>query len=390
MEEKNKPNNNNEIDEINNFEQMGLNDLLLRGVFSYGFEKPSTIQSRAIVPIIKGNDVIAQSQSGTGKTGTFIISTLQRIDPTIEGCQAMIIAHTKELATQIHSVCSDIGRFTNITPVLCIGGIPISESKEKLRKGATLVIGTPGRIIDMIERRFLQTKFMRVMILDEADEMLSPGFEKQIKMIITKIPDTTQICIFSATLPSFVTDITKRFMKKPLSIRVRHEELTLEGIRQFYIAVEKESYKFDTFCDLYERISISQSIVYVNTKKKADWLKNKLQEHNFTISVIHSDLLPKERIDIMREYRNGQTRILISTDLLSRGIDIQNVSLVINYDLPNNKECYLHRIGRSGRFGRKGTAINFVTEEDSWKINELEKFYETQIEELPVSVIDEL
>jgi translation initiation factor 4A len=379
-----------EIVEINSFEQMGLTDSLLRGVFSYGFEKPSTIQSRAIVPIVNGNDVIAQSQSGTGKTGAFVISTLQRIDPTVEGCQGIIIAHTKELATQIHSVCSDIGRFTNITPVLCIGGVPISESKDKLRKGATLVIGTPGRIIDMIERRFLQTRSIKIMILDEADEMLSPGFQKQIQLIITKIPDSTQVCIFSATMPSFVTDLTKKFMRDPISIRVRHEELTLEGIKQFYIAIDKELYKFDTFCDLYERISVSQSIVYVNTKKKADWLKNKLQENNFTISVIHSDLSPKERMDIMREYRNGKTRILISTDLLSRGIDVQNVSLVINYDLPNNKECYLHRIGRSGRFGRKGIAINFVTDEDSWKINELEKFYETQIEELPVNIIDEL
>ena len=379
-----------DISGYSKFEEMGLNDSLLRGIFSYGFEKQSTIQSRAIVPITKGTDVIAQSQSGTGKTGAFVISTLQRIDNTVEGCQAIIIAHTKELATQIHSVCSQIGKYTNITSVLCIGGIPINEARNKLRVGATVVIGTPGRIIDMIERRYLQTKHLNIMILDEADEMLSPGFQRQIQNIVAKIPNTTQVCIFSATIPPFVLDVTDNFMVKPVKITVKQEDLTLEGIRQFYIGLDKEAYKFDTFCDLYERISVSQSIVYVNTKKKADWLKSKLEENNFTISVIHSDLTPKDRMDIMQEYRNGQTRILISTDLLSRGIDVQQVSLVINYDIPNNKECYLHRIGRSGRYGRKGTAINFVTNEDYWKLEELEKFYATHIEELPVSVFDEL
>ena len=388
--EQNSESKNTEIAEYAKFESMGLKDSLLRGVYSYGFEEPSKIQSRAIVPIMNKNDVIVQSQSGTGKTGTFIISTLQGIDENVEGCQAMILAHTHQLAQQIHKVCEDIGRFTNITPVLCIGGTSIYDAKKALRKGATIAVGTPGRIIDMIEKRFLQTKSIRLLILDEADEMLSPGFQVQIRNIIIKIPETAQVCIFSATLPSFIVELAKKFMRAPISIRVKQEDLTLEGIRQYYIGVEKESYKFDTFCDLYEKISVSQSIVYVNTKRKADWLKTRLEEDNFTISVIHSNLTPKERIDIMSEYRRGATRILVSTDLLSRGIDIQNVSVVINYDLPNNKECYLHRIGRSGRFGRKGTAINFVTNEDFWKLEELETFYSTQIEELPASVFETL
>jgi translation initiation factor 4A len=374
-------NKNYEITEYGNFDDMGLKDSLLRGIYSYGFEKPSKIQSKAIVPVTQGNDVIAQSQSGTGKTGTFVISTLQRVDESVKGCQAMIIAHTKELATQIHQVCSDIGRYTSINPVLCIGGTSIYEAKKQLKNGTTVVIGTPGRIIDMIERRFLQTRFVQLLVLDEADEMLSPGFQQQIKNIITKIPQTSQICIFSATMPRFVLDITKKFMRTPVSVRVRHEELTLEGIQQFFIGVE-EMYKFDTFCDLYEKISVNQSIVYVNTKRKAEWLRKKLEENNFAI--------PLERSTIMKDYRSGKTRILVSTDLLSRGIDIQQVSVVINYDLPNNKECYLHRIGRSGRYGRKGTAINFVTNEDFWKIEELERFYETQIEEMPEDAINKL
>ena len=179
-------------------------------------------------------------------------------------------------------------------------------------------------------------------------------------------------------------------MRNPVSIRVRQEELTLEGIKQYYIGLDKELYKYTTFCDLYEKISVSQSIVYVNTKRKAEWLKKRLEEDNFTISVMHSNLTPGERSEIMQQYRSGATRILICTDLLSRGIDIQQVSLVINYDLPNNKECYLHRIGRSGRYGRKGIAINFATGEDYWKIEELERFYSTHVEEMPIDVMDNL
>lgn len=390
MEESNTNTKNYKVSEYASFDDMGLKETLLRGIYSYGFELPSTIQSKAIHPITLGHDVIAQSQSGTGKTGTFVISTLQRIDDTLDGCQAMIVAHTKELAIQIHSVISDIGRFTKVTPVLCIGGSPIREAKDKLKHGATMVVGTPGRIIDMIERRYLQTKHIKLLVLDEADEMLSPGFQDQIKTIISKIPPSCQICIFSATLPSFVIDIARKFMIKPISIRVKHEELTLEGIKQYYVGNGKEIHKFKTFCDLYEKISVSQSIVYVNTKRKADWLKNKLEEENFTISVMHSNLSPTERADIMRQYRSGKTRILICTDLLSRGIDIQQVSVVINYDLPNNKECYLHRIGRSGRYGRKGTAINFTTNDDFWKVEELERHYSTQIEEMPFSALDSL
>jgi translation initiation factor 4A len=383
-------NKNDDIVEYSNFDEMDLKESLLRGIYGFGFEKPSKIQSKAIVPIIKGTDTIVQSQSGTGKTGTFVISALQIIDENVNGCQAMIIANTKELAAQIHQVCCNLGaHMKKITPVLCIGGTNVHDAKMELRKNeATLVVGTPNRIIDMIKRGFLSTKLIKIFVLDEADEMLSQNFLPQIESIVIKIPESTQMCIFSATMPQFVVDVTRKFMKHPISIRVKHEELTLEGIKQYYIGVE-EIHKFDTFCDLYEKISVSQSIMYVNTKKKADWLKNKLEENDFTISVMHSNLSGDERRQIMSDYRSGKTRILISTDLLARGIDIQQVSVVINYDLPTNKECYLHRIGRSGRFGRKGTSINFVTCDDLWKIKDLEIFYNTQIVEMPESAIHE-
>lgn len=378
-------NNQQTIEEYDNFEDMGLSDAILRGIYGYGFENPSTIQSKAIVPIIKGNDVIAQSQSGTGKTGAFLISTLQRIDENLNECQAIIMGHTKELTTQIHNVCKELGNYTKITPVLCIGKTDIFEAKKSINKGPTIAIGTPGRILDMIRRRYLSTKYVKIFVLDEADEMLSPGFQNEIRTIIEEIPQSTQICIFSATLPVYVLELTEKFMPEAIRIIVKNEELTLEGIRQFYINAEREAQKFDIFCDIYDTISITQSMVYVNTKRKADLLKENLERMNFTISVIHSGLTQTERNQIMRDYREGKTRILISTDLLSRGIDIQQVSVVINYDLPNNKECYLHRIGRSGRFGRKGVAINLVSNRDWRKLKELERFYVTQIEEMPAN-----
>lgn len=376
----------NEI--IDNFDDMKLNENLLRGIYSYGFEKPSMIQSKAVVPIASGRDVLAQSQSGTGKTGAFVIGTLQRINGNVDGCQAIIVTPTRELALQILDVCTCLGQYLNIKPILCVGGSNIYDSKRELESGCTIAIGTPGRIIDMMERRFLPTDKVKIMVLDEADEMLSNSFLHQIKTIIQCIPSDTQVCLFSATLPPEVIDLTKHFMDNPQHILVKREQLTLEGIKQFYINVDNEKWKFDTFCDLYNTISISQSMIYVNTKKKAEDIYNRLRDQNFTASVIHSDMKHSERSAIMKEFRNGGTRILISTDLLSRGIDIQQVSIVVNYDLPNNKECYIHRIGRSGRFGRKGIAINFATQNDIWKLDELQEFYSTKIESMPSNIAE--
>lgn len=376
------------IEIINSFDDMGLKENLLRGIYSYGFETPSMIQSKAIVPISSGRDILAQSQSGTGKTGAFITGTLQRIDDTKDGCQAIVVTPTIQLAEQIINVCQALGQYLNIKPVLCVGGLNIYEAKKDLESGCTIVIGTPGRIIDMIERRFLKTNDIKMLVMDEADEMLSNSFLQQIKIIIQNIPSDTQICLFSATMPREVIDLTKHFMDNPQHILVKREQLTLEGIKQFYISLDNEKWKFDTFCDLYSTISISQSMVYVNTKRKADELQSRLKEQNFTVSVIHSDMKHSERSAIMKEFRAGGTRILISTDLLSRGIDIQQVSIVVNYDLPNNKECYIHRIGRSGRFGRKGVAINFATPRDVWKLEELQEFYSTTIESMPSNIAD--
>jgi translation initiation factor 4A len=224
--------------------------------------------------------------------------------------------------------------------------------------------------------------------MDEADEMLSRGFKEQIYDIFKYLPPHVQVALFSATMAPDILDLTSKFMRDPVRILVKKDELTLEGIRQFYIAIEKEDWKLDTLCDLYESLTITQAIIYCNTRRKVDWLAEKMGARDFTISIMHAELEQKDRERIMREFRSGSSRVLISTDLLARGIDVQQVSLVINYDLPANIENYLHRIGRSGRFGRKGGAINFLTADDVRTLRDIETFYNTQIEEMPMNVAD--
>lgn len=377
------------------FEDMDLRHEILRGIYSHGFETPSEIQSKSITLIASGRDIVAQSQSGTGKTGAFVIGVLQRVNENVEGCQAIILAPTRELAIQIHDVFQCLGQYAKITPVLCIGRYDIQQSKNELEKGSVVAIGTPGRIIDMIDRKYISMRHMKTLVLDEADEMLSDGyynqsssFQNQIKTIVQRLPREAQICLFSATMPIKVLELTDKFLHDPLRILVKKEELTLEGIKQFYIDVEKEQYKFEVFCDLYRTICLGQSMVYVSTKKRAEWLKKQLESNSYTVSMIHSDMSTTERVDVMKDFRTGATRILVSTDLLSRGIDVQQVSLVINYDLPRTRECYLHRIGRSGRFGRKGVAINFTTTRDYWVLRDIQKFYSTQIEPMPANIQD--
>jgi len=371
-----------------NFDDMNLKEELLRGIYAYGFEKPSAIQQRAIVPCIKGLDVIAQAQSGTGKTATFSISILQMVDTTLRECQALILAPTRELAQQIQKVVMALGDYMGAQCHACIGGTSVREDMRKLETGQHIVVGTPGRVFDMISRNFLRTRDIKQFVLDEADEMLSRGFKDQIYDVFRHLNPDTQVILLSATMPAEVLEVTTRFMRNPIRILVKKEELTLEGIRQFYIAVEREEWKLDTLCDLYETLTITQAVIFCNTRRKVDWLTEKMHSRDFTVSAMHGDMDQKERDVIMREFRSGSSRVLITTDLLARGIDVQQVSLVINYDLPTNRENYIHRIGRGGRFGRKGVAINFVTDDDRRNLQDIEKFYNTQIDEMPMNVAD--
>ncbi|XP_041697561.1 eukaryotic initiation factor 4A-II isoform X1 [Coregonus clupeaformis] len=389
----------NEI--TDNFDDMALKETLLRGIYAYGFEKPSAIQQRAIIPCIKGFDVIAQAQSGTGKTATFAISILQQLDMEQKETQALVLAPTRELAQQIQKVILALGDYMGAACHACIGGTNVRNEMQKLTAEAPhIVVGTPGRVFDMLNRRYLckyssvlvyfivAPKCIKMFVLDEADEMLSRGFKDQIYEIFQKLSTNIQVVLLSATMPADVLEVTKKFMREPIRILVKKEELTLEGIKQFYINVEREEWKLDTLCDLYETLTITQAVIFLNTRRKVDWLTEKMHARDFTVSALHGDMDQKERDVIMREFRSGSSRVLITTDLLARGIDVQQVSLVINYDLPTNRENYIHRIGRGGRFGRKGVAINFVTEEDKRILRDIETFYNTTVDEMPLNVAD--
>jgi len=370
------------------FDEMNLKEDLLRGIYAYGFEKPSTIQQRGIVPIVRGFDTIAQAQSGTGKTATFTIGVLERIELSQKQCQALILAPTRELANQSHKVVCSIGDYLNVVCHACIGGTKVSDDIDMLRRGVHIVVGTPGRVFDMIDRRALDARNVKIFVLDEADEMLSRGFTDQIYDVFRKLPENVQVGLFSATMPEEVLEMTGKFMNDPKKILVKRDELTLEGIKQFYVAVEREEWKLDTLCDLYETLTITQAIIYCNARRKVDWLTEQLHSRDFTVSALHGDMDQRERELIMKEFRSGSSRVLITTDLLARGIDVQQVSLVINYDLPKDRENYIHRIGRSGRFGRKGVAINFIISDDVRVLRDIEQFYNTQIEEMPMNVAD--
>ena len=365
------------------FEDMNIKEKLLRGVFAYGYEKPSYIQSKAIVPFIEGNDVIAQAQSGTGKTATFSISLLQKIDENVNETQAIVLSHTRELALQIKNVIKNLASYMNISINLSVGGTMIKNNVDELKRRPHIVIGTPGRVLDMLNKNHISKNSLRMLILDEADELLSHIFLSQIHDIFRLLPNDIQVGLYSATMTPDFFKLSNNFMRDPIKILVKNDELTLEGIRQYYIDLEKNDFKYDTLCDLYSMISVSQSIIYCNSRRIVEILNNKLTNDDFSVSMIHGDMPQTERNKIMDDFRNGVSRVLISTDLLSRGIDIQQVSIVINYDVPQSVDNYIHRIGRSGRFGRKGVSINFVTEYDKSKIEELEKYYSTQIMPLP-------
>eukprot|EP01063_Lacrimia_lanifica_P016746 TRINITY_DN232_c0_g1_i5.p1 TRINITY_DN232_c0_g1~~TRINITY_DN232_c0_g1_i5.p1 ORF type:complete len:405 (+),score=193.75 TRINITY_DN232_c0_g1_i5:63-1277(+) len=376
---------------VPSFDDMPLHTNLLRGIYAYGFEKPSAIQQRAIIPFIGGGDLIAQAQSGTGKTGAFTIGLLQRMDFTSQTCQGLVLSPTRELAVQTEGVVQKIGEYL-CDGVFCatfVGGTAVRDDIAKIERGVLIAVGTPGRVLDVIKRGALKAETIKSLVLDEADEMLSQGFHEQVYDIFRFLPKDVQVCLFSATMPPEIVELTQKFMRDPIRILVKKESLTLEGIKQFYVAVE-DQYKLETLMDLYDSVSIAQSVIFCNRKNRVDWLAQKMNEKDFTVSFMHSDMGPGEREKVMKTFKTGSSRVLISTDLLARGIDVHHVSIVINYDLPSNKENYLHRIGRSGRYGRKGVAINFVTSKDVGLLKDIEEFYHTDIEELPMDFASHL
>ncbi|KAF5737923.1 eukaryotic initiation factor 4A-3 [Tripterygium wilfordii] len=315
------------VDPVMIFDKMGIKDDVLGGIYAYGFEKPSAIQQRAVMPIIQGRDVIAQAQSGTGKTSMIALTVCQMVDTASREVQVLILSPTRELASQTEKVILAIGDYINIQALACTGGKSVGEDIRKLEHGVHVVSGTPGRVCDMIKRRTLRTKAIKLLVLDESDEILSRGFKDQIYDVYRYIPPELQVVLISATLPHEILEMTTKFMNDPVKILVKRDELTMERMEQFFVTVEREDWKFDTLCDLCDNISITRAVIFCNTKRKVDWLTEKMRSTNFTVSSMHGNMPQKERDAIMLEFRSGATRVLITTDIWAQGLDVQQVSV---------------------------------------------------------------
>ena len=373
---------------INSWDELEINSLLLRGIYSYGFEVPSIIQQQAIKPLILGKDIVVQAQSGTGKTATFTIGALANVDVSDNNTQVLVLSPTKELTIQTAKVFTGLGSMMEGLRVQALyGGSVVEEgSTFSNKKTPHVICGCPGRVFDMMRRSRISSKKIKLVILDEADEMLSSGFKEQVYNIFQYFSSTIQVALVSATLPDSINAIIDKIMRNPVRISVKREMLTLEGIAQYYIAVDDDRQKYATLKDLYGLISISSSIIYCNSVKRVQDLYEAMKEDDFSVCRIHSGMDKEDRAKAFDDFRSGRTRVLISSNVTARGIDIQQVSVVVNFDIPKCVNTYLHRIGRSGRWGRKGIGINMITRRDVAKLKEIEQHYSTQISEMPGSL----
>lgn len=371
--------------EINSWDELEISTDLMRGIFAYGFENPSPIQKKAILPIVNGRDIIAQAQSGTGKTATFTIGALSRVELDKTETQVLVLSPTRELSFQTTKVMEGIGcMLNNLKIQTLVGGSSIEEDANKLKNNVPHVIaGCPGRVYDMIRRNYITVDKIKLLIMDEADEMFSVGFKEQVYNIFQNLSSNIQVALFSATLPSTIHQITDKFMRNPVRVSVKTEQLTLEGIAQYYVAVENDHQKYETLKDLFNSLSVSQCIIYANSVKRVADLYDAMNDDGFPVCCIHSNMERGDRDKAFQEFKTGKFRVLISSNVTARGIDIQQVSVVINFDIPKCVHTYLHRIGRGGRWGRKGLGINLITKRDVFKMKEIESHYHTQIEELP-------
>ena len=370
---------------IEKWDEFDLDTSLLRGIYSFGFENPSQIQKTAILPMIENHDVIAQAPSGTGKTGAFTVGILQRIDLSKKKTQAIILAPTHELVRQISSVITGIGSMMDgLVIKTLVGGTSVAEDAVDLRENVPhVIIGSVGRVNDMVRRKNIKMNDIKMFVLDEADEMLSGGFIESVHSMFQSLNADVQVAIFSATMPQEMLELANKFMRNPVKITLEAEKLNLEGIKQYYIALTDDNSKFETVKDLLGELSVNQMIVYANSVNRVIELYRALIKDNFAVCCLHSTMPTSERKAVLQDFRSSKYRILISSDVTARGIDVQQVSTVINFDVPRNVHTYLHRIGRSGRWGRKGMAINFVTRQDIGSMKNIESHYKSSIEELP-------
>ena len=372
------------VKEFPTFDEMDFSENLLRGIYAHGFTKPSPIQAKAIMPMKSRRDIIAQAQSGTGKTGAFVIGSLTQVDETIKKPQVLILVHVRELAEQIAKVATNLGQYMKLNVLTAVGGNPVRDDIRALDTGAQFIVGTPGRVYDLMSRNALNTSEIRVLIMDEADQMLEELFYKQVMCILERgFPEKTQVALFSATMAEPVIAVANKILQNPVRILIPSTEVRLEGIQQFYVKLDHEDHKFECICDLYKNLNITQAVIFCNMRKNAEMLANKMGDQGFPIACIHGELPKAERAQRMKDFLSGDCRVLVSTDMLGRGIDVQQVSLVINYELPEIMESYVHRIGRAGRFGRKGTTINLIGKNEETLMGEIGKKFGMEMNPLP-------
>ena len=380
------------VSEVKKWDDIPLSHEILRGIYSHGFEFPSPIQSKGINPIIDGKDMIAQSQSGTGKTATFVIGALSIINYEQDTTQALILTPTRELSYQIQDVITSIGNsIENLKSQVLVGGTSVEYTVRDLKNNVPhIVVGCIGRVCDMIKRRALLIKNINLLVIDEADEMLSYGFRDNVYYILDRLPKKRQVVVFSATMSSDMIQQLEEITSDPVHIMVKKEALTLDGISQYYVALDTDQHKYLTLKDLYSSFSVSQCIIYCNNVSTVQYLSETMKLDGFPVSCIHSDMNKHSREEAISSFKRGNSRVLISSDITARGIDVQQVGIVINFDISSSVHTYLHRIGRSGRWGRKGVGINLITRRDVNKLRKIEQYYSTQINELPTNFMNSI
>lgn len=372
------------------FEDMNISNEICRAVLDMGFEEATPIQSQAIPVILEGKDIIGQSQTGTGKTAAFGIPLLERINPEDRRLQALILCPTRELAIQVSEEFRKLLKYKDNIRVLPIyGGQPIDRQIAALRKGTQVVIGTPGRVMDHMRRRTIKAETVQIMVLDEADEMLDMGFREDIETILVKIPEEHQTLLFSATLSPEILDITKRFQKNPEFIKIVRKELTVPNIEQYYFDV-KEKTKLDALCRIIDVYDPKLAMVFCNTKKRVDDLVEMLQGRGYFAEGLHGDLKQAQRDKVMQKFRNGTIEILVATDVAARGIDVDDIDVVFNYDVPQDEEYYVHRIGRTGRAGKAGKAFTFCVGKEIYKLRDIMRYTKTKIQQQKLPTLSDV
>ena len=372
------------------FEDMNISNEICRAVLDMGFEEATPIQSQAIPVILEGKDIIGQSQTGTGKTAAFGIPLLERINPEDRRLQALILCPTRELAIQVSEEFRKLLKYKDNIRVLPIyGGQPIDRQIAALRKGTQVVIGTPGRVMDHMRRRTIKAETVQMMVLDEADEMLDMGFREDIETILVKIPEEHQTLLFSATLSPEILDITKRFQRNPEFIKIVRKELTVPNIEQYYFDV-KEKTKLDALCRIIDVYVPKLAMVFCNTKKRVDDLVEMLQGRGYFAEGLHGDLKQAQRDKVMQKFRNGTIEILVATDVAARGIDVDDIDVVFNYDVPQDEEYYVHRIGRTGRAGKAGKAFTFCVGKEIYKLRDIMRYTKTKIQQQKLPTLSDV